>query len=130
MTDFTLNAKKTTDLKQFESEDGIKFALDKSGGVFYLGWNTLAQVCSIRLNEPIFAKQVRRVIEIYISKDVTVQTPFEAEIETSSGLENVTLIPQKLGTQAIKQYNPKLYEEMADAGHLACLNQLLGRSWS
>lgn len=130
MTDFTLNAKKTTDLKQFESEDGIKFALDKSGGVFYLGWNALAQVCSIGLSEPIFAKQVRQVIEIYLSKGATVETPFEAEVETPNGLESVTLISRELGVQAIKQYNPNLYEEMADAGHFAYLNQLLGRSWS
>lgn len=129
MADFTSNAKKTTDLKQFESEDGIKFALDRSGAVFYLGWDALTQVCSIRLEEPIFAKQVRQAIEIYISRGATVQTPFEAEVETPSGLQSATLIPQKLGIQAIKQYNPKLYEEMADAGHVAYLNQLLGRRY-
>jgi hypothetical protein len=129
MTNFTANAKKTTDLKQFDSADGIEFVLDKSGEVFYLGWKALAQVCSIGLEEPIFDIQVKRTIESHLSKGTKVQTPFEAEVETPRGLQLVTLIPRQLAIQAIKQHNPDLSEEMADAGQLVYLNQLLGRSY-
>lgn len=129
MTNFTTNAKKFADLKQFYSANGIEFVLDKSGEVFYLGWRALAQVCSIGLEQPIFDTQVKQTIELCLSKHETLETPFEAKSETLNGLQSATLIPHKLGIQAIKQHNPDLYEEIAVAGHLIYLNHLLGRRY-
>jgi hypothetical protein len=113
-----------TSLTRFENA-GIELVIDNSGECFYPGFKALARVCSIGLESEIQATQVKRLIEKAI-QGVTESTPFEAEILTTGGLQGVTLIPRKLGSKVIKKYNPDLYDEMADAGHLIFLHQLAG----
>jgi hypothetical protein len=79
------------------------------------------------LSEPLQSIQVKRVVEAEMQKKGgTENRVFEAEVLTAGGLQGGTIIPRKLGTSAIKKYNPDLYEAMAEAGHLVFLHKLAG----
>jgi phage antirepressor YoqD-like protein len=112
-------------LQRFD-KDGIELIIDtQTGEVFYPGYNAVARVASLGLIKPIDATQAKRTIESALGTmtDIGLQ---EAEILTGQGLRTVSLIPRKLGTQVIKRYNQKLYDEMAEAGHVVFLHKLAG----
>lgn len=111
-------------LTRFEN-DGIELVIDESGECFYPGYQALARICSIGLASTIQAVQVKRLAEKLLGT-VTGLGTFDAEVLTPQGLRTVTLLPRKLGTKVIRKYNPDLYEDMAEAGHLVFLHQLAG----
>jgi len=115
-------------LANFErfDKDGIELIIDTATGeVFYPGYNALARVASIGLVKPIQAVQAQRTVESAL-QPVTELGTKDAEILTTQGLRTVTLIPRQLGTKVIKRYNEKLYEQMAEAGHVVFLHKLAG----
>jgi phage antirepressor YoqD-like protein len=115
-------------LANFErfDKDGIELVIDTATGeVFYPGYNALARVASIGLVKPIQAVQAQRTVESAL-EGVTDLELKDTEILTTQGLRTVTLIPRQLGTKVIKRYNEKLYEQMAEAGHVVFLHKLAG----
>jgi phage antirepressor YoqD-like protein len=107
-------------------KDGIELIIDTAtGDVFYPGYKALARVASLGLANPIQAVQAKRTVESVL-EGVTDLGIKEAEVLTQGGLQGVTLIPRQLGTKVIKRYNEKLYEQMAEAGHVVFLHKLAG----
>jgi len=115
-------------LANFErfDKDGIELIIDTAtGDVFYPGYKALARVASLGLANPIQVVQAKRTVESAL-EGVTDLELKETEILTQGGLQGVTLIPRQLGTKVIKRYNEKLYEQMAEAGHVVFLHKLAG----
>lgn len=107
-------------------KDGIELIIDTvTGDVFYPGYKALARVASLGLAKPIQVIQAQRTVESALEgvTDCAIQV---AEVLTQGGLQGVTLIPRQLGTKVIKRYNEKLYEQMAEAGHVVFLHKLAG----
>lgn len=124
-------------------DNGIEIAIDtNTGNCFYPGYRSLARVCSLGLEKPIYNTQVKRAIDTIISDqktlklihiggetDVneksTLQTIEKTEILTTSGVRGETLIPRQLGIRVIKRLNENLYDVMAEAGQIEFLHRLV-----